>query len=161
MVYVFCSSGDVFRIVPGLNYANYLYINGLTNRLLRLVLHLLGEDGDQVAPPEGSCRSLDNIMVVAAAPALGAFTSAFESGVEDRLGECAHRLPYGAVLFRVDEVAYAVPHLAFAFLYKKGFAHAHQRRSSLGRDGSNVASNEGVIGGGGNDGSHIAWCLRV
>lgn len=100
-------------------------------------------------------------MVIAAAPGLGAFASTFKGGIEDRLGERAHRLPYGAVFFRVDEVAHAVFHLAFALLYEKGLAHAHQRRSSLGSDGRDMASDESVIGGGGNDGSHIVWCLRV
>ena len=76
--------------------------------------------------------------------------------------ERAESLTDLAVLLEVDEVASrGGAHLALGLLNEKGFGSSHQGRASGTGDGGDVASYESVVGGGGDDGSHIAWCLRV
>ncbi len=71
----------------------------------------------------------------------------------------SHCLPDFAVLLDIDEVADPVPHLALGLFYEESFAHTHKGGAGLGGDGFNVASNESVVGGGGDDGSHIQKAL--
>lgn len=118
----------------------------------------LGEHGDQITPSKRPRSPFDDIVIVAAPPGLGACTGAFESSVEDRFGERAHRFPNGAVLFHVDEVAYAVTHLAFGFLDEKGFGGPHKGGAGLDGDGFDVASDKCVVGSS-DDGFHILSCL--
>lgn len=114
----------------------------------------LGKYGEKVAPPETTGSAFDYIVIVAAAPGFRAITCAFECGIEDRLDESAHCLPYRTIFFEIDEVADPAPHLAFGFFNEKSLAGSHKGGAGLCRDGGDVASNESVVGGG-DDGSHI------
>ncbi len=113
----------------------------------------LRQDRKEILPAEGASGTFNDIVIVAATPGLGAFAGSFESGIENRLGKRTHRLTDLAVLFEVDEVADPVSHLAFGFFDEKGFAHSHQGRPGLTGNGIDVAGDEGVVGGGGDDGS--------
>lgn len=100
-------------------------------------------------------------MIEAATPSFGAFAGSFESGIEKALVQCAESLTDFAVLFQIDEVAHAVPHLPFGFLNQEGFAHSHQGGASFTGDGFDVLAQESVVGGGGDDGLHVKGVLRV
>jgi len=66
-----------------------------------------------------------------------------------------------AVGLLVDEVASGGgAHLAFCLLNEKSLAGSHKGGAGLGRNGGDVASNESVVGGGGDDGSHIQKCYE-
>ena len=113
----------------------------------------LRQDCNKILPAKTASGTFNDIVIVAATPGLGAFASAFQSGIEDRLGERAHCLTDFAVLFEIDEMADPVSHLLLGFFDEKGFAHSHQGRPGLTGNGIDVAGDEGVVGGGGDDGS--------
>ena len=119
----------------------------------------LRKDRDQILPAETTSAALDDIVVVAAAPSLRAFAGSFESGIEDGLGKSAHCFTNLSVLFEVDEVADTLSHLLLCFLYEHCLTDAHIGGAGLGGDSGDVASNESVVGGGGDDGSHIQKAL--
>ena len=61
-----------------------------------------------------------------------------------------------AVGLLVDEVATGGgAHLALGLLNEQGLGSTHKGGAGGTGDGSDVASYESVVGGGGNDGSHI------
>ena len=62
-------------------------------------------------------------------------------------------------LSRLTEVADTFSHLLLCFLYEHCLTDAHIGGAGLGGDGGDVASNESVVGGGGDDGSHIQKAL--
>lgn len=122
----------------------------------------LGEDCDEIGPTETTEASLLHIPVAGAAPGLRAIASAVDVLAADSSVEGPESLTDGAIGLLVDEVASGGgAHLAFCLLNEQGFGGPHQCGAGLGGDSGNVASNESVVGGGGDDGIHIAWCLRV
>ena len=129
---------------------------------------ILGENGYQVLPTEGAKTSFFHIPVAGAAPVLRAFATsvdvlAAESRIEategftDLLGLA--RLRH----FEVDEVATGGgTHLSLGFLDEQSLGGSHQGGAGLDGDGFDVASNESVVGGGGDDGGfHSKLALSV
>ena len=110
----------------------------------------LGKHRDQVGPSEATAASFDCIMVVAAAPALRRLASTDKGMVEDGLVQCAEGFPDGAVLLKVDEMAYAVSHLALGFFNKHGSGNAFQGGSRGAGNGVDVGRDKSVVGNGGN-----------
>ena len=110
----------------------------------------------EVFPAETAEAAFLHIPVRSAAPGLRAIASSVDVLAADGSVESAESLTDLAVGFLVDEVASGGgAHLAFCLLNKKGFGGSHKGRAGLGRDGGDVAGNESVVGGGGNDGGHI------
>ena len=70
--------------------------------------------------------------------------------VEDGLVQCAEGFPDGAVLLKVDEMAYAVSHLALGFFNKHGSGNAFQGGSRGAGNGVDVGRDKSVVGNGGN-----------
>lgn len=120
----------------------------------------LRKDRYEVFPAEGASGTFNDVVIVAATPGLGAFAGAFKRSIEDGLGESSHCLTDLAILFEVDEVADTFSHLLLCFLYEHCLTDAHICGAGLGGDGGDVASNECVVGSGGDDG-HILVCLLI
>ena len=115
------------------------------------------ENCDQVFPAEGPKSALLHIPVRGASPILRADAPAVDVLAADSSVESAESLTDFAVGLLVDEVASGGgAHLAFCLLNQEGLAGSHKGGAGLGSDGGDVASNESVVGGGGDDGSHIA-----
>ena len=120
------------------------------------------ENCDEVGPPEGTEASLLHIPVAGAAPGLRAIAPAVDVLAADGGVESAESLTDLAVGLLVDEVASGGgAHLALGFLNEKSLAGSHKGGAGLGGDGGDVASNESVVGSGGDDGCHILSCLMV
>ena len=119
------------------------------------LLNSLGKNGYQICPSEATSSALDNIVVVTAAPFLRTCSRPFQSGVEDGFGKSAHSFPYGAILFQVDEMAYAIPHLSLALFDEHGSGYALECRACLHGYNFDVTGDESVVRGGGDDGVHI------
>ena len=122
----------------------------------------LRENCNEVGPTEAAEASLLHIPIAGAAPGLRAIASTVDVLAADGWVESTEGFTDFAVGLLVDEVASGGgAHLALGLLNEKGFGSSHQGRASGTGDGGDVASYESVVGGGGDDGSHIAWCLRV
>lgn len=125
-------------------------------------LKRLGEYCNQVLPLKAPRTSLNDVVVVAAAPRLRAFARSFQRSVKDRLSQSAKRFSnflYALFVcfFEVHKVADAIPHLTFGFFNEESLRRAHKGGTRLEGDNLNVASDEGVVGGGGDNGVHIKW----
>jgi len=123
-----------------------------------LVEHL--DNCDQIFPAEGPKSAFLHIPVASAAPVLRADAPAVDVLATEGRIESAESFTDLAVGFLVDEVASGGgTHLPLGFLNEKGLAGSHKGGAGLGRDGGDVASNESVVGSGGDDGSHIQKAL--
>ena len=121
----------------------------------------LGENCDQVGPTEAAEAALLHIPVAGAAPGLRAIAPAVDVLAADGSIESAESLTDLAVGLLVDEVASrGGAHLALGLLNEEGLGSSHKGGAGGTGDGSDVASNESVVGGG-DDGGHILSCLRV
>ena len=118
------------------------------------------ENCDEVGPTEAAEATLLHIPVAGAAPGLRAISTAVDVLAADGSVESAEGFTDLAVGLLVDEVASGGgAHLAFGFLYEQGLGSTHKAGAGGTGDGSDVASNESVVGGGGDDGSHIQKAL--
>ena len=54
-------------------------------------------------------------------------------------------------------MADAIPHLTFGFFNEESLGRAHKGGARFEGDNLNVASDEGVVGGGGDNSVHIKW----
>ena len=119
------------------------------------------ENCDQVFPAEGPKSALLHIPVRGASPILRADAPAVDVLAADGSVESAESLTDLAVGLLVDEVASGGgAHLAFGLLNEQGLGSTHKTGAGGTGDGSDVASNESVVGGG-DDGSHIQKALSV
>ena len=75
-------------------------------------------------------------------------------GCKENMGDVFILTNVLSCLFEVDEVAHAVPHLAFCLLDKQCLAHSHQRGAKFAGDSVDVSGYESIVRGGGNDGVH-------
>ena len=122
----------------------------------------LGEDCNEICPTEAAEASLLHIPVAGAAPGLRAIASAVDVLAADGSIESAESLTDLAVGLLVDEVASrGGAHLALGLFNEEGLGSSHKGGAGGTGDGSDVASNESVVGGGGDDGSHIQKALGV
>ena len=116
----------------------------------------------EVSPAEGPKSALFHIPVRGASPGLRAFPSAVDVLAADGSVESAESLTDLSIGLRIDEVATGGgAHLAFGLLNQEGLAGSHKDGAGLCRDDGDVASNESVVGGGGDDGGHIQKVLCV
>ena len=122
----------------------------------------LGEDRNEIGPTETAKTAFLHIPVASAAPGLRAIAPAVDVLAANGSVESAESLTDLAIGLLVDEVASGGgAHLALGLLNEKGLGSSHQGRAGGTGDGGDVASNESVVGGGGDDGSHIAKALSV
>ena len=118
------------------------------------------DNGDEIGPTEAAEASLLHIPVAGAAPGLRAIPTAVDVLAAERRVESAESLTDLAVGLLVDEVASGGgAHLAFGLFNEEGLGSTHKGGAGLCGDGGDVASNESVVGGGGDDGSHIQKAL--
>ena len=121
----------------------------------------LRENSYQVLPAEGAETSFFHVPVAGASPGLRAFASAVDVlATKGRVqgAKCLTDLLGFARLrhFEVDEVASGGgTHLLLGFLNEQSLGSSHQGGAGLDGDGFDVASDKGVVGGGGDDGLHI------
>lgn len=125
-------------------------------------LKRLGENRHEILPPKTAGSTLNDVVIIAAAPRLRAFARSLQCSVEDRLSQSAKRFSnflYALFVcfFEVHKVADAIPHLPFGFFNEESLRRAHKGGARLKGDNLNVASDEGVVGGSGDNGVHIKW----
>lgn len=122
----------------------------------------LGKYGEEVAPPKTTPAPPFHIPIRGASPGLRAIPTAVDVLAAEGGVESAESLTDLAVGLLVDEVASGGgAHLAFGLLNQEGLGSSHKAGAGGTGDGSDVASNESVVGGGGDDGSHIQKALSV
>ena len=114
------------------------------------------DNGDEVAPPKTTPAPPFHIPIRGAAPGLRAIPTAVDVLTADGSVESAESLTDLSIGLLVDEVATGGgAHLAFGLFNEQGLGSTHKDGAGLCRDGGDVASNESVVGGGGDDGGHI------